>query len=139
MQRLLNEKNLLVAVILFALFIFTPSARSYAFGNDLGEHCWTGEISGMLVRHQVTQLGAFYNLNGTVSLDTTIPEPAYGTAFLDKGANKIKMGFTAVRPDRNDFLTINMVLTPGTLNGSIFVIFKTGGPMIDNVTHIPCP
>jgi len=118
MKRLLHQRGVFAGLVLCALFILTPSTRSHAIGIDLGEHCWSGDNTGVIIRHRITQFRNFYNLNGKIIATGIAPSPAYGTAFFDSASNKVVMGYTIERATLNDAATVHMELTPGTLNGT---------------------
>ncbi len=141
MRRLLKQRGLFLGLVLLSLFILTPSARSYAFGIDLGEHCWTGDTSGLLIRHQVTKFGTFFNLNGTVTTTSGVSNPAYGTAFVDKSLKStlVKVGYTQVMEGLSEFGVVHMSLDPVTLNGTKIFIPRIGPAVTETVTHIACP
>ncbi len=132
-------KNVLLLVILsLCITISIPATNSFASGKDVGEHCWTGDDSGVLIKLQVIKFGAYFNLNGAVTVEGNT-NPAYGTLFFDAKSNIIKAGYTVARTNLNDFLTVLLELNPATLNGTKVVVFSNGGTFTEAITHTLFP
>lgn len=146
MKKKIFSKNYLIKKITMGLVLsiclFSYSGMAVAFGNNLGEHCWQGDTSGVIIRHQVTQLGEYYNLNGATGFSNISGRvnPAYGTGFIDKnGTGNIKLGYTVVRSSYMDYITVYLELDPASLNGMKTVFLNSEPPYVETVTHIPCP
>lgn len=132
-------KILSLSILLSSFLLLSFSEKASAFGIDMREHCWQGVNSGVLIKHQVTKFGSFFNLNGYVTGTLGVSNPAYGTAFRNVSGTNIKMAYTVVRTNVDDYITVHITLDPTTLNGRKVVIFNTGPGTPEDVIHIPCP
>ncbi len=132
-------KNVLLLVILsICITISIPATNSFASGKDVGEYCWTGDDSGVIIKLQLIKFGAYFNINGVVTVGGNT-SPAYGTLFFDDKTNLIKAGYTVARTNLNDFLTVLLELNPSTLNGTKVVVFSNGGTSTETITNTFCP
>lgn len=138
-MRNFKMKKVMMLVISFLCFVFLISAtNSFAFGLG-SKHCWVGNKSGVFIELQVTQLGAYYNLNGAVTLPGGQANPAYGTAFYDIKTNKIKIGYTIARISLNDFITALLDVDPFTLNGiKVVVPYDGGNIQAESISSVSC-
>lgn len=143
MKRVTTKMIVFAWALLTCLSVLYPASKAFAFGNDIGEHCWTGVETGVFIKLQVTNLGNFYNINGAVSNISNSPGtyPAYGTAFFDKVAGVFKIGYTVAIGDPSGmyYNTVFISLDPVTLTGTKVVMFSGGsGSVTEAVTHIAC-
>ena len=134
------KKKLRWGIFLFCFFILFFETKSFAFGNDLDEHCWTNSSGSVFIKHQVTQMGNLYNLNGIVTLSgiglADGNHPTSGTAFYDIATGKIKVGYTVVQTINS--VTVYLDLDPTTLDGIKTVFFHDGSSETEDVTYTSC-
>ncbi|MHC4269820.1 MAG: hypothetical protein ACYSTS_15315 [Planctomycetota bacterium] len=142
------KKVLLLAVLFLCTIVFVPANKSFAAktkkpfgpGSNLGTHCWIGDSSGVVIKHQINRVGAFFDLNGSVTTVVGDINPAYGSGFFDTINNKIICGYTVMRTGINDVINVRLELDSSTLNGTKVVYFNDGNTSNENVSYLTtCP
>lgn len=83
MKSLRLGKEIICGIFLFCFFVLFPITKTFGFGEDLGEHCWQRDSTGITIKHQITRMGNMYLLNGIVTLSDGTEHPAVGTAFFN--------------------------------------------------------
>ena len=125
-----------VAILIFSIALLFFASQSFAYADDIGEHCWINADGSIFIKLQVTQMGNHFALNGTVSYGGVYEpygrnNPAFGTIIYDGEINKFKGGYTVSRFD--GAITVYMELDPSTLSG-----IKVINSFQETITYTTC-